>query len=62
MKASDQVFYAGFFCLLVTLVAMAIDVFRGTVDLGNGHALAVALILIGAVFTLLGYLGKGRGA
>jgi hypothetical protein len=62
LKASDQVFYAGFFCFVVTLVSMAIDLFRGTVSLGNGHALAIALIVIGSVFTLLGYLGKGRGA
>jgi len=61
LKASDQIFYAGFLCLVITLVAMGIDLLRGTVDLGSGHALAVALILIGAVFTLLGFLGKGRG-
>jgi hypothetical protein len=62
LKASDQVFYAGFLCLVVTLVAMGIDLLRGTVDLSNGHALAVALILIGAVFTFLGFQGKARGA
>jgi hypothetical protein len=62
MKASDQVFYAGWFCFIVVLVAMGIDLARGTVTLGSGHALAIALIIIGAVFTLLGFLGKGRGA
>jgi hypothetical protein len=61
MKASDQVFYAGFLCLVVTLVAMGVDLLRGTVDLGSGHALAVALILIGAVFTFLGFKGKSKG-
>jgi hypothetical protein len=62
LKASDQVFYAGWFCLVVTLVAMGIDLARGTVTMGNGHALAIALIIIAAVFTILGFLGKGRGA
>lgn len=61
MKASDQVFYAGLLCLVVTLVAMGVDLLRGTVDLGSGHALAVALILIGAVFTFLGFKGKSKG-
>ena len=62
MKASDQIFYAGLACLIVTLASMAVDLVRGTVSLSNGHALAVALILIGAVFTWLGFYAKGRGA
>ncbi len=62
MKASSQVFYAGFACLVVTLASMGIDLLRGTVSLANGHSLAVLLILIGAVFTWLGFYAKGKGA
>ena len=61
MKASTQIFYAGLAALLVTLGSMGIDLLRGTVDLSNGHSLAVALILIGAVFTWLGFYAKGKG-
>jgi hypothetical protein len=62
LKASDQVFYAGFACLVVTLASMGIDLLRGTVSLSSGHDLAIALILIGAVFTWLGFYAKGKGA
>jgi hypothetical protein len=62
LKASTQIFYAGLASLIVTLGAMGVDLLRGTVDLGSGHALAVGLILIGAVFTWLGFYAKGKGA
>ncbi len=62
MKASDQIFYAGLLCFVITLVAMGIDLLRGTVTLGSGHAEAVALIIIGVVFTWIGFYGKSKGA